>query len=60
MSMKQYLESFTKEECGAITVDWVVLTALVATLLAAGYGLMESATSTTAGATGDYMSDRSF
>lgn len=58
--MKQYLESFATDESGAVTVDWVVLTALVVTLLAAGYGLMESATTDTAGATSDYMSDWTF
>ncbi|WP_372613730.1 Flp family type IVb pilin [Aquicoccus sp.] len=58
--MKQFFTSFAKDECGAITVDWVVLTALVCTLLAAGYGLMESATTDTAGATSDYMTDWSF
>ncbi|WP_188078308.1 Flp family type IVb pilin [Aquicoccus porphyridii] len=58
--MKQYLESFARDESGAVTVDWVVLTALVVTLLAAGYGLMESATTDTAGATATYMTDWSF
>ena len=43
---------------GAVTVDWVVLTAFVVTLLGAGYGLMRDSASTVNSATSDYMASR--
>ena len=55
-----FLKTFLKDESGAVTVDWVVLTALVVMLLGAGYGAMESATTTTTAATGDYMTNWEF
>lgn len=27
--MQRYLENFSRDDCGAVTVDWVVLTAAV-------------------------------
>jgi hypothetical protein len=41
---------------GAVTVDWVVLTALVVTLMAAGYGFMRDGTTGLASGTSNYMS----
>lgn len=40
---------------GAVTVDWVVLSALVVTLMAAGYGFMRDGTTGLAAGTSDYM-----
>jgi uncharacterized protein YaaQ len=40
---------------GAVTVDWVVLSALVVTLLAAGYGFLRDGTTGLATGTSEYM-----
>ncbi len=58
--MKTFLKTFLHNDDGAVTVDWVVLTALVCTLLAAGYGLMESSTEKLSGDTSNYMSNWEF
>jgi Flp pilus assembly pilin Flp len=36
--MLKFFKSFRNDECGAVTVDWVVLTAAVVALAAAAYG----------------------
>jgi Flp pilus assembly pilin Flp len=58
--MKQSLRTFLRRDDGAVTVDWVVLTALVVGLLAAGYSLMESGALGLAGGTADYMTSYEF
>lgn len=55
--MLRKMKIFTAREEGAVTVDWVVLTAAVVGLLAGGYGLMRSATTDLAGGTETYMSE---
>lgn len=35
--MMNFIKNFRKDEDGAVTVDWVVLTAAVVALAAAGY-----------------------
>lgn len=56
--MLNSLRQFCRDESGAVTVDWVVLTALCVTLLAAGYGNLESAAVSTSTSTSTYMSNR--
>ena len=58
--MMKFLVKFLRKTDGAITVDWVVLSALAVTLLASGYGLMESGTTDLSDATGDYMTSYTF
>lgn len=40
--MKKFLSAFRKDENGAVTVDWVVLTAAVVVLAGAAYTAIES------------------
>ncbi|MCW1955588.1 hypothetical protein [uncultured Lentibacter sp.] len=49
------IKHFFKRDDGAVTVDWVVLTAAVVGLLAAGYGMMRQGTADLADGTSDYM-----
>jgi hypothetical protein len=42
--LRCWLTARIKANDGAVTVDWVVLTALAITLLAAGYGNLRSGT----------------
>ncbi|WP_322865290.1 Flp family type IVb pilin [Aquicoccus sp. G2-2] len=58
--MKHILRTFLRRDDGAVTVDWVVLTALVVGLLAAGYSMMESGTLGLADGTADYMTSYTF
>lgn len=53
--MNGFMRRFFRQESGAVTVDWVVLTALAVTLLAAGYGSLQSGTTSLASATTTYM-----
>jgi hypothetical protein len=52
------IKQFFKRQDGAVTVDWVVLTAAVVGLLAAGYGMMRQGTEDLATGTSDYMSSQ--
>lgn len=42
--MKRFIRSFTQDDSGAITVDWVVLTAAVTGLAAIAYALIQNGT----------------
>ena len=42
--MTKFLNKFRKDEDGAVTVDWVVLTAAVVGLAIAAYGTIETQT----------------
>ena len=42
--MRRFLAQFVRDEDGAVTVDWVVLTAAVVGLAAAAYVNLEAAT----------------
>jgi len=42
--MTKFLKKFSKDEDGAVTVDWVVLTAAVVGLAIAAYGTIEGQT----------------
>jgi hypothetical protein len=54
--LRSWLATRIKASDGAVTVDWVVLTALAITLLAAGYGNISSGTSGLAEGTATTMS----
>ena len=44
--MIKFIKNFRKDEDGAVTVDWVVLTAAMVALAGAAYTSIESGTST--------------
>jgi Flp pilus assembly pilin Flp len=48
--MIKFFKNFRKDEDGAVTVDWVVLTAAVVALAGAAYTSIESGTTTLTGA----------
>lgn len=56
--MIKFIKNFRKDEDGAVTVDWVVLTAAVVALAAAAYGAIETGTSSLSTNTGSYISDQ--
>lgn len=56
-TMIQFLKSFRNDEDGAVTVDWVVLTAAVVGLAIATYGVIESNTTTLINAAGTAIAD---
>lgn len=47
--MLKFIKNFRKSECGAVTVDWVVLTAAVVALAAAAYTSIGKGTTDLAG-----------
>lgn len=55
--MMNFLKTFRKDEAGAVTVDWVVLTAAVVALAIAAYGAInENAFNLAQTAAGDVAS----
>jgi len=58
--MKFFMKKFFTDETGAVTVDWVVLSASVVLLLGAGYGAMESGTTDLSDNVSTYMSTWNF
>ncbi len=56
--MIKFIKNFRKDEDGAVTVDWVVLTAAVVALGAAAYGSISSGVSTLSGTTGSFISGK--
>jgi len=56
--MNHALNSFIQDEDGAITVDWVVLTAFIVTLMGLGYGALETATTTSSANTATYITNQ--
>ena len=56
--MERFFERFVSEDKGAVTVDWVVLTAGVVGLTAAVYGSLNDGTRNVASDTGDYVAAR--
>ncbi|GAA6187726.1 hypothetical protein [Litorivita sp. NS0012-18] len=58
--MKSIFTRFSKREDGAVTVDWVVLTAAVVGLMAGGYYLMRQGAVDLAGGTATYMQSWTF
>lgn len=53
--LRNPIKHFARNTDGAVTADWVVLTALAVTLLAAGWGSLRDGTTTLASDTSDYM-----
>ncbi len=54
--MIKFIKNFRKDEAGAVTVDWVVLTAAIVGLAVAAYGTIESNTARLAGETAGLLS----
>ena len=48
--MLNFFKNFRKDDSGAVTVDWVVLTAAIVAMAVAGYGGIKSSTETVAAA----------
>ena len=56
--MIKFIKNFRKDEDGAVTVDWVVLTAAVVALAGAAYTSIESGASDLTASTGTFISDK--
>jgi Flp pilus assembly pilin Flp len=56
--MIKFFKNFRKDEDGAVTVDWVVLTAAVAALAGVVYASIEDGASDLTSATGGFLSDQ--
>lgn len=54
-TLRNRFAKFRRANDGAVTVDWVVLSALAVTLLSAGYGAMRDGTIDLASGTTEYM-----
>ncbi|WP_386169952.1 hypothetical protein [Sulfitobacter pontiacus] len=57
--MMNFIKNFKNDESGAVTVDWVVLTAAVVGLAVAAYSSIETGASNLTSKTGAYLSDTS-
>jgi Flp pilus assembly pilin Flp len=53
--MIKFFKNFSKDESGAVTVDWVVLTAAVVGLAVAAYSSIETGATNLTSATNDFM-----
>jgi Flp pilus assembly pilin Flp len=56
--MIKFIKNFRKDEDGAVTVDWVVLTAAVVALAGAAYTSIESGASDLTASTGTFISGK--
>ena len=56
--MLKLFKKFRNDESGAVTVDWVVLTAAVVALAAAAYGSIETGATSLTSTTGTYISGK--
>ena len=56
--MIKFIKNFRKDEDGAVTVDWVVLTAAVVALAGAAYTSIETGASNLTSTTGTYISGK--
>ncbi len=56
--MNKFLSKFRKDEDGAVTVDWVVLTAAVVALAGAAYTSISSGTTSLTSSTGDFITGK--
>ena len=56
--MLKFLKAFRKDEDGAVTVDWVVLTAAVVALAGVAYQAIEDGVSSLTTSTGSYISGK--
>lgn len=55
--MIKFIKNFRKDDSGAVTVDWVVLTAAVAALAGAAYSAIDGASDTVTTNTATYITD---
>lgn len=53
--MLKFIKKFRKDEDGAVTVDWVVLTAAVVALAGAAYTAIETGASNLSSDTGSFI-----
>ena len=53
--MMKLIKNFRNDECGAVTVDWVVLTAAVVGLAVAAYSSIEGGATGLTASTSTYM-----
>ncbi|MEM8802175.1 Flp family type IVb pilin [Roseobacter sp. A03A-229] len=53
--MMKFIKNFRKDEDGAVTVDWVVLTAAVVGLAVAAYSSIQSGATTLTSDTSSYL-----
>ena len=53
--MMKFIKNFRKDEAGAVTVDWVVLTAAVVGLAVAAYSAIEDGSSDLTADTKDFL-----
>ncbi|WP_322865291.1 hypothetical protein U5922_003220 [Aquicoccus sp. G2-2] len=53
--MIKFIKNFRKDEDGAVTVDWVVLTAAVVGLAVAAYSSIQSGATSLTASTATYM-----
>jgi len=56
--MLKFIKNFRKDEAGAVTVDWVVLTAAVVGLSAAAYTSIKDGATTLTGNVKNYMTEQ--
>ena len=56
--MMNFVKNFRKDEDGAVTVDWVVLTAAVVGLAVAAYSSIEGGARGLTDATADFLGDQ--
>jgi len=57
--MIKFIKNFRKDEDGAVTVDWVVLTAAVVALAGAAYTSIEGGATALTSTTGDFIEAQS-
>lgn len=55
--IKNKLQAFWKDTSGAVTVDWIVLTAAVVALAAVTIGVIQTGSAGLADNTADYITD---
>ncbi len=56
--MIKFIKNFRKDEDGAVTVDWVVLTAAVVALAGAAYTSIQTGASDLTSSTGSFISGK--
>lgn len=56
--MMTLMKRFSRGEDGAVTVDWVVLTAGVIVLIGVAFGAVRNSTGDLAGSVGSYMASK--
>jgi Flp pilus assembly pilin Flp len=56
--MVKFFKNFSKDDSGAVTVDWVVLTAAVVGLAVAAYGSIQSGAVSLTASTNAFMGEQ--